>query len=100
MGGDFVGRLLRIRDILRLGVLQRIQLGAARRLVCVGNVSGQYRHVGLCPDPAFSVAGRCDLGGFSAEKEGLMTRKQQIGAWLLLSLMLAIAAYRWLNLPQ
>ncbi len=29
-----------------------------------------------------------------------MTRKQQIGAWLLLSLMLAIAAYRWLNLPQ
>ena len=29
-----------------------------------------------------------------------MTRKQQIGAWLLLSLLLAIALYRWFNLPQ
>jgi len=29
-----------------------------------------------------------------------MTRKQQIGGWLLLSLLLAIALYRWFNLPQ
>lgn len=29
-----------------------------------------------------------------------MTRKQQLGAWLLLTLLLAIAAYRWLTLPQ
>lgn len=100
MGGDFVGRVLWIRDVLCLGVLQRNQLGAARSLVCAGNVSGQYRHVGLCPDPTFSITSRCNLGGFAVEKTSLMTRKQQIGAWLLLSLMLAIAAFRWLNLPQ
>jgi len=29
-----------------------------------------------------------------------MTRKQQIGTWLLLSLLLAIALYRWFNLSQ
>jgi hypothetical protein len=29
-----------------------------------------------------------------------MTRKQQIGAWLLLTLLLAVAIYRWINLPQ
>jgi len=29
-----------------------------------------------------------------------MTRKQQIGIWLLLTLLLIVAAYRWLNLPQ
>jgi len=28
-----------------------------------------------------------------------MTRTQQIGAWLLLTLLLAIAIYRWFNLP-
>jgi len=29
-----------------------------------------------------------------------MTRKQQIGAWLLLTLLLIVAVYRWLNLPE
>jgi hypothetical protein len=29
-----------------------------------------------------------------------MTGKQQIGAWLLLTTLLAIAIYRWINLPQ
>jgi hypothetical protein len=29
-----------------------------------------------------------------------MTRKQQIGAWLLLTLLLIVALYRWLTLPQ
>lgn len=29
-----------------------------------------------------------------------MTRKQQLGVWLLLTILLAIAAYRWLNLPK
>lgn len=29
-----------------------------------------------------------------------MTRNQQIGAWLLGALLLAIAFYRWFNLPQ
>jgi hypothetical protein len=29
-----------------------------------------------------------------------MTRKQQIGAWLLLTVLLIVAAYRWLTLPQ
>jgi len=29
-----------------------------------------------------------------------MTRTQQIGAWLLLTLLLAIAIYRWFNLPR
>lgn len=28
-----------------------------------------------------------------------MTRKQQLGVWLLLTVLLAIAAYRWLTLP-
>jgi len=28
-----------------------------------------------------------------------MTRKQQLGVWLLLTVLLAIAAYRWWNLP-
>jgi hypothetical protein len=27
-----------------------------------------------------------------------MTRKQQIGAWLLLTLLLIVALYRWLTL--
>jgi hypothetical protein len=29
-----------------------------------------------------------------------VTRKQQIGAWLLLTILLALAIYRWINLPQ
>lgn len=29
-----------------------------------------------------------------------MTRKQQLGVWLLLTALLAIAAYRWLNLSE
>jgi hypothetical protein len=29
-----------------------------------------------------------------------MTRAQQIGAWLLLTILLAIAIYRWLHLPS
>lgn len=29
-----------------------------------------------------------------------MTRKQQIGAWLLLTALLIIAEYRWLTLPE
>jgi hypothetical protein len=29
-----------------------------------------------------------------------MTRKQQLGVWFLLTLMLAIVLYRWFNLPQ
>jgi hypothetical protein len=29
-----------------------------------------------------------------------LTRTQQLGAWLLLTLLLAIALYRWSNLPQ
>lgn len=29
-----------------------------------------------------------------------MTRTQQIGAWLVLTILLAIALYRWLNLPS
>jgi hypothetical protein len=28
-----------------------------------------------------------------------MTRNQQIGAWLALTLLLALALYRWFNLP-
>lgn len=28
-----------------------------------------------------------------------MTRMQQIGAWLVLTAVLVIALYRWLNLP-
>jgi len=28
-----------------------------------------------------------------------MTRNQQIGAWLILTLLLALALYRWFNLP-
>jgi len=30
----------------------------------------------------------------------IMSRKQQISAWLLLGLLLAIALYRWFDLPQ
>jgi hypothetical protein len=29
-----------------------------------------------------------------------MSRKQQIGAWLLLTALLIVAVYRWLTLPQ
>jgi hypothetical protein len=29
-----------------------------------------------------------------------MTRNQQIGAWLLVTIILSIAIYRWINLPQ
>lgn len=29
-----------------------------------------------------------------------MSRKQQLGVWLLLTLMLLVAAYRWLILPE
>lgn len=29
-----------------------------------------------------------------------MSRKQQLGVWLLLTLMLLVAAYRWLKLPE
>jgi hypothetical protein len=29
----------------------------------------------------------------------IMTRNQQIGAWLALTLLLALALYRWFNLP-
>jgi len=34
----------------------------------------------------------------SVEKEKIMTRNQQIGVWLLCSLLLALALYRWFNL--
>jgi hypothetical protein len=33
------------------------------------------------------------------EIEKAMTRNQQIGAWLSLSLLLVLALYRWFNLP-
>jgi len=33
-------------------------------------------------------------------KTRAMTRKQQIGAWLLLTALLLLAVYRWMNLPQ
>jgi hypothetical protein len=33
------------------------------------------------------------------EREKIMTRNQQIGAWLLDGLLLALALYRWFNLP-
>ncbi len=29
-----------------------------------------------------------------------MSRKQQLGVWLLLTLMLLVAVYRWLKLPE
>jgi hypothetical protein len=29
-----------------------------------------------------------------------MTRNQQIGAWLTLTLLLALSLYRWFNLPR
>jgi hypothetical protein len=29
----------------------------------------------------------------------IMTRNQQIGVWLALTLLLALALYRWFNLP-
>jgi len=29
-----------------------------------------------------------------------MSRNQQIGAWLLAALLLALALYRWFNLPR
>lgn len=29
-----------------------------------------------------------------------MTSKQQLGAWLLLTILILVAAYRWLALPQ
>jgi hypothetical protein len=29
-----------------------------------------------------------------------MNRTQQIGAWLLLTLLMVIAIYRWLSFPQ
>jgi hypothetical protein len=29
-----------------------------------------------------------------------MTRNQQIGAWALTALLLALALYRWFNLPR
>lgn len=32
--------------------------------------------------------------------ESHMTRTQQLGAWLLFTALLAIALYRWFNLPQ
>jgi len=32
-------------------------------------------------------------------KGGSMTRNQKLGAWLILTLLLALALYRWFNLP-
>ena len=29
-----------------------------------------------------------------------MTRRQQLGVWMVLTALLAVALYRWLNLPQ
>ncbi len=29
-----------------------------------------------------------------------MTRKQQLGIWLLFTILLVIAFYRWFNLPE
>jgi hypothetical protein len=29
-----------------------------------------------------------------------MTKAQQIGAWLVLTALIAVAIYRWLTLPQ
>jgi hypothetical protein len=34
-----------------------------------------------------------------SESGKVMTRNQQIGAWLALTLLLALALYRWFNLP-
>lgn len=34
-----------------------------------------------------------------SESEKSMTRNQQIGVWLALTLLLALALYRWFNLP-
>jgi hypothetical protein len=33
------------------------------------------------------------------KKGKAMTRNQRIGAWLALTLLLALALYRWFNLP-
>jgi len=33
------------------------------------------------------------------KREKIMTRNQRIGAWLLSGLLLALAVYRWFNLP-
>jgi len=35
-----------------------------------------------------------------SEGEKAMTRNQQIGAWLALTLLLALALFRWFNLPR
>jgi hypothetical protein len=35
---------------------------------------------------------------YKSESEKDMTRNQQIGAWLALTLLLALALYRWFNL--
>jgi hypothetical protein len=36
---------------------------------------------------------------YKSESKKVMTRNQQIGAWLALTLLLALALYRWFNLP-
>ena len=49
-----------------------------------------------------SAASACGLkAGLQTEfqQEEIMTRNQQIGAWLALTLLLALALYRWFNLP-
>jgi hypothetical protein len=97
VGGDAMGRLLRFHHVLCLGVLQGNRLAVAHRLVRDGDVSGQHSHVGVRVDPTVSFVRRSQLGGFAVEKT--MTRKQQLGVWLLLTALLAIAAYRWWNLP-
>jgi hypothetical protein len=35
-----------------------------------------------------------------SEGEKAMSRNQRIGAWLALTLLLALALYRWFNLPS
>jgi hypothetical protein len=44
---------------------------------------------------------KCENATFlpGSEIEKAMTRNQQIGAWLALTLLLALALYRWFNLP-
>jgi hypothetical protein len=37
---------------------------------------------------------------WESESEKAMTRNQQIGVWLALTLLLALALYRWFNLPR
>jgi hypothetical protein len=67
-------------------------------------MSVRYRTIGSsshsqCSIPYSSFFVREDLTRSRFEKGKAMTRNQQIGAWLALTLLLALALYRWFNLP-